>query len=223
MFGYKQLFRRSTPSAHPFPSYWLVPSSPQPSQVMPVQVSTGVHPPMQHLHRHWCEEPSPLRQPTFPTLIFLGAEAGASLYWALDESELSWQAACTKPWPFWALGGGQGSKGWLGRRGCALTAMGSLFTCLQGSQPSEWVSGTLFLGLVSEDPVLWNSAPPGPTPYCLEWGFQSPVWVKPSRGAVPLPCKNSHANGFFKWSLLLLYKPSFKIDYKMFLNLPNTH
>lgn len=36
-----------------------------------------------------------------------------------------------------------------------------------------------------------------------------------ARRAVPM--------AFFKWSLLLLYKPSFKIDYKMFLNLPNTH
>lgn len=43
-----------------------------------------------------------------------------------------------------------------------VTAMGSLFTCLQGSQPSEWVSGTLLLGLVSEGPGLWNSAAPGP-------------------------------------------------------------
>lgn len=56
-----------------------------------------------------------------------------------------------------------------------VTAMGSLFTCLQGSQPSEWVSGTLLLGLVSEGPGLWNSAAPGPTPYWLEWDFPSPV------------------------------------------------
>lgn len=56
-----------------------------------------------------------------------------------------------------------------------VTAMGSLFTCLQGSQPSEWVSGTLLLGLVSEGPGLWNSAAPGPTPYWLEWDFHSPV------------------------------------------------
>lgn len=104
-----------------------------------------------------------------------------------------------------------------------LTAMGSLFTCLQGSQPSEWVSGTLFLGLVSEDSVLWNSAPPGPTPYCLERAF-----IPQCESILPgdqcrFLARTAMRMAFFKWSLLLLYKPSFKIDYKMFLNLPNTH
>lgn len=49
------------------------------------------------------------------------------------------------------------------------------------------------------------------------------LWFKPSPGTLQLACKSSNWKGRFKWSLLLLYKPSFKIDYKMFLNLPNTH
>lgn len=50
------------------------------------------------------------------------------------------------------------------------------------------------------------------------WDLQS---IPP--GTLQLTCKNSNGKDCFKWSLLLLYKPSFKIDYKMFLNLPNTH
>lgn len=44
-----------------------------------------------------------------------------------------------------------------------VTTHRSLFTCLQGSQPPEWVSGSLLLGLVSEDPycgIQFSLGPP---------------------------------------------------------------
>lgn len=102
-----------------------------------------------------------------------------------------------------------------------VTTHGSLFTCLQGSQPPEWVSGSLLLGLVSEDPYCGIQVSLGP-PLAVWDGTLIP------QGESSLPeehCSSlaSHANGCCKWPLLLLYKPSFKIDYKMFLNLPNTH
>ena len=115
---------------------------------------------------------------------------------------------------------GRGAEGCWGKSDFPVIATGSLFTCLQGSQPFEWA---LLLGLVSEDRVLWNFAPDWPSPYSIRHGtFYPSVWFKPSPGTLQLACKNSNWKGCFKWSLLLLYKPSFKIDYKMFLNLPNT-
>lgn len=102
-----------------------------------------------------------------------------------------------------------------------LLLMGSLFTCLQGSQPSEWVSGTLLLGLVSEDPHCGIQLPLGP-PLAV-WDGTSIPQRESSLPEEHCSFLASHADGCSKWTLLLLYKPSFKIDYKMFLNLPNTH
>lgn len=81
------------------------------------------------------------------------------------------------------------------------------------------------VGLVSEELVLRNSAPQQLTFLCrqvgdtcsLMWCFRSP-WATPS-----FACEGNGWKGCFKWSLLLLYKPSFKMDYKVFLNLSNTH
>lgn len=65
---------------------------------------------------------------------------------------------------------GRGAEGCWGERDFLVIATGSLFTCLQGSQPSEWAFLALLLGLVSEDLVLWNSAPGWPSPYSVRHG-----------------------------------------------------
>lgn len=55
---------------------------------------------------------------------------------------------------------GRGAEGCWGERDFPVIATGSLFTCLQGSQPSEWAFLALLLGLVSEDrpgPVEFRS------------------------------------------------------------------
>lgn len=77
----------------------------------------------------------------------------------LDVSTLSWRAVQAKTWPFRALGGGEGSRGLLGReRFPGYCYRESVY--LPSRVTAIWmgVSGSA-LGLVSEDPVLWNSAP----------------------------------------------------------------
>lgn len=70
-----------------------------------------------------------------------------------------------------------------------VTTHGSLFTCLQGSQPPEWVSGSLLLGLVSEDPYCGIQVSLGP-PLAVWDGTLIPQGEsKPSRGALQLSCK----------------------------------
>jgi hypothetical protein len=63
-----------------------------------------------------------------------------------------------------AEGDGQGGAVWS-------LLIESLFTCLQGSQPSEWVSGTLLLGLVSEDPYCGIRLPPRAYPLLFGMGL----------------------------------------------------
>lgn len=48
---------------------------------------------------------------------------------------------------------GRGAEDGWGERDFLVIATGSLCSCLQGSQPSEWVSLALLSGLASEDPV----------------------------------------------------------------------
>lgn len=73
-----------------------------------------------------------------------------------------------------------------GARAFLAIATGSLFTCLQGSQPSEWASLALLLDLVSEDPVLWNSAPVGPPLTLLGMGLLSHSMVRAFPGTLQL-------------------------------------
>lgn len=122
----------------------------------------------------------------------------------------------------WEVGRGAGGCWW--ERDFLVIATGSLFTCLQGSQPTEWTTLALALGFGFRGPRSVES-PYWPSSFSVQHGtFVLPSGIlKHSLGTLQLACKNSNWKGCFKWSLLLLYKPSFKIDYKMFLNLPNTH
>lgn len=117
----------------------------------------------------------------------------------------------------------RGAKGdWEGGAACLLL----WGVCLPAFKGHSHLNG--FLGLCS---WVWFQR----TQYCgilLPLGPPLTVWngaFIPQRESI-LPgdqcrflARTAMRMAFFKWSLLLLYKPSFKIDYKMFLNLPNTH
>lgn len=141
----------------------------------------------------------------------------------LDVRTLFWRAAWAKTWPFRALGGEQGSRVLLGREISWLLLQG---VCLLAFKGHSHLNGLLWLCSWVWFQRTQSCGMPLPITLpllCELWDFHPTVQFKISPGTQQLACKSSSWKGCFKWSLLLLYKPSFKIDYKMFLNLPNTH